>query len=155
MKCCPKSKCLFSVVAVFIFVFGYDVLVHGNLLKEAYEQTASMWRPEADMEKFLPFCILYHFTLAVLISALFCMTSKKSGSCDSAPTEEKKCCPIKRGVCFGTIIGLLLGTLNAAAYIHIPIPASLAISWFFAGLFQGIGAGVVLAIINNKKSCSK
>jgi hypothetical protein len=160
MKNCPKSKCLLSVVAVFVFIFAYDWLVHGVLLKDAYVQTASLWRPIEEMQSLWPLCFVFHGALAILYSALFCMAARKdSSSCDAnvpaAPTEEKKCCPIKKGVCFGTILGLLLGVMNGAAYMHIPIPVSLAVSWFFAGLGQGIGVGILLSLISNKKSCGK
>lgn len=155
MKSCPKSKCLISVVAVFIFIFVYDFLVHGILLEDAYNATANLWRNYDEMQSMMWMCFVMHGVLAFLYTALFCLSCKKSGgSCDSTPkTDEKKCCPIKRGVCFGTILGLILGVMNAGAYLHLPIPESLAISWFFASLVQGVGVGIILSLLNNKKSC--
>ena len=166
MTKCNKSKCLISVIAVFAFMFVYDMIVHGFLLAGAYAATASMWRSEAEMQSLMWMCFVYHGALAFLFAALYKMTCcpyVAGSACEvedaktkskATKTEEKKSCPIKRGVCFGAIVGLILAVTNGSAYMHIPIPASLAISWFFASLFQGVGVGVVLALINNKKGCT-
>lgn len=167
MTKCNKSKCIINVIAVLIFMFSYDMLVHGFLLADAYQATSSLWRSEAEMQELGWMCITYHLAMAVLISALYKMTNcncAKSAACSVEKKPSKKavaescapaCCPIKRGVCFGTIVGLILAVTNGSAYMHIPMPASLAISWFFASLFQGVGVGLILALVNNKKGCHK
>ena len=55
-------------------------------------------------------------------------------------------------MCFGIKIGLLLGIWNAGAYVYLPIPQQLAIAWFFTGLVEGIGAGIILGIVCKGKS---
>lgn len=164
MKNCSKSKCLINVVAVTLFMFFYDMIVHGIVLKGEYEATASLWRPEAEMQELWPFCIVYYVVIAIFASGLFKMTCRAHvdtayctpeglKSAEINPDAQKPC-PIKRGVCFGTMIGMILAATNASAYMHIPVPGSLAISWFFASLIQGIGIGVLLSLINNKKGCT-
>ena len=155
MTKCNKSKCLISVVAVFVFIFAYDFLVHGVLLADAYAATASLWRPQAEMQSMMWMCFVFHGLLAFLFSALY---KKTVCSCDTTAcsTETKGCTkstPLTQGICFGAILGSILGVVNGAAYMHLPIPASLAISWFAAYLGQGIGVGVILSCINSKKSC--
>jgi len=164
MSNCSKSKCIINVIAVALFIFFYDFIVHGILLQDAYAATANLWRPESEMQSMGIYCIVIHLSLAFLYSALYKMSnSNYQASCATEivpkaksknAVEEKKCCPMKRGLCFGTILGLILAVTNASAYMHLPIPASLAISWFLASLFQGVGTGVLLSLINNKKGCT-
>lgn len=154
-KPCMKT-CLISVVAVFAFLFGYDWLVHGQLLKADYEATASLWRSQEEMQKMFVWCIAYHAALAIVLTCWF----KKVRACHAACKTEcsteaaTTCCPIKSGgLCFGMKVGLLLGITHASSYIWLPIPAALAIKWFIASLVQGMGAGVVLGMLCKGKSC--
>ncbi len=74
-------------------------------------------------------------------------------ACINAAGEQSECkiggkhCPIKFGVCFGALIGLLMGVQCAGSYIWMPIPGELAVKWFIGDLVQGIVIGVVLALI--------
>ena len=34
--------------SVFLFIFFYEWIFHGVVLKETYLQTANLWRPESD-----------------------------------------------------------------------------------------------------------
>ena len=62
---------------------------------------------------------------------------------------------MKKSLCFGVILGALLGTLSASAYLWMPISAELAIKWFIAGLAEGIVISAVLSSIccNKKGEC--
>ena len=161
-KPCMKT-CIISFIGVFAFLFGYDWLVHGKLLMADYEATASMWRSQEEMQQFFGWCIAYHAALAAVITCFFkkfrCATSgccaccKCGPDCKCAKESATSCCPIKSGgLCFGIKVGLLLGLAHASSYIWMPIPADLAVKWFFAYLVQGIGAGVVLGMLCKSKS---
>ncbi|MDX2074434.1 MAG: hypothetical protein SFX19_08755 [Alphaproteobacteria bacterium] len=156
-KCCPKT-CIISFIAVFAFLFGYDWLVHGHLLMADYEATASLWRPQEEMQQFFGYCIAYHAALAAVLVCFF----KKFRSCKCGPTCQcnpeaaSSCCPIKSGgLCFGIKVGLLMGLAHASNYIWLAIPGDLAVKWFIAYLVQGAGAGVILGMVCKSKSCSK
>jgi hypothetical protein len=172
-KCSPKT-CIFSFLAVLVFLFGYDWLVHGNLLTADYEATASLWRPAADMQSMWVYCIAYHVALAAVLTCFFKKFRKGFAVChcgpecqcgDNCPCKQavaaaNSCCPIQSGgVCFGVKVGLILALSHATLYILLPIPGALAVKWFVAYLVQGIGAGAVLGIVcgsmdkGNGKSC--
>jgi hypothetical protein len=56
---------------VFLFVFVYEWIFHGVILKEIYQQTANLWRPESDMEFYFIWLTLGQFLLSILFSLFF------------------------------------------------------------------------------------
>lgn len=63
-------KLTLAIVAAFVITFLYDWLVHGKLLMASYKATASMWRPEAQMQAMMHYCIAKHILQAILFSGL-------------------------------------------------------------------------------------
>lgn len=153
MKGC-LGKYLLSALLVFIFLFASEFVINHYILMPIYEETSSLWRSPVDIQHYFPFLILYYAVLALVISALYCKISKaKAEACANNP--DAKCeCPIQRGICFGGLIGILMGSMCAASYIFTPIPAKLAIGWFIARLWDGIGAGIILSLLCHKKKAA-
>jgi len=143
-KCCPKA-CAISFIAVYAFMMLYAFVVHGHLLTAEYEATSSLWRAQADMERLAPLCWILH---AVLAMAFVCLFKKfKAGVVMCRGEALASRCPIKSGgLCFGLKLGIILGVVQAAMYIHMPIPESLAIKWFLSEFFMGLGIGAVLGM---------
>ena len=146
MKQCMKPM-IISTIAVAISLFLTEWLIHGVWLKPLYEQTASLWRPMNEMGMF-PWCIIRLLALGFLFSALYCKCKKSGGEC---ATDGKKECPKKAAMCFGVMLGLLIGTMMASSYLWMPIPGELAIKWFIGGLAQGI----VVSLVLSRVCCSK
>ena len=164
---CPVKGCLgkllCTAVPTFIVLFVAGYLIHHVWLMPIYQATASLWRPMDQMKEMMPLMLLYYAVLSLAISALFCKVKKGKMACIAAAGEEAECkiagkhCPIKCGICFGLVIGTLMGTMCAASYIWMPIPGELAVKWFIGDLLQGIAIGVVLMMICHckKKNCAK
>jgi len=156
---CPIKGCfakwIITSIPVFIFLVVAGYVVHHLWLKPLYEQTASLWRPMDEMKELFPLLLAYYAALSLLITALFCKIKKaKMEACAATGTDCKiggPNCPIKCGVCFGIIVGLLLGVSNAACYIWMPIPSELAIKWLLAWVGEGIGIGIILGLVCHKK----
>lgn len=155
MTKCMNKTCLISVIATSLFLMGYGFVVHEILLKADYMATADMWRTPEEMQTFFPWCMLFPVGIAMVLTCLF--KKFKAGCAAKCPDAAASCCPIKSGgLCFGMKIGLLFGLLMAQSYIWMPIPLDLAVKWFFAGLGQGVGAGIVLGMVcqtTNTTSC--
>lgn len=156
-KECPIKSCLCKLLCltlpVFIFLLAAGYVINHLWLMPVYEQTASVWRPADEMKDMMPWLFAFYAVLAVLISALFCKIKKaKMASCN-APADDAECniggkhCPIKFGICFGGIVGMMLGAMAAANYIWLPIPGTLAVDWFIGWVIQGIGAGVIMSLL--------
>ena len=142
---------LISTVLLAFFLFGSEMLIHGVWLVPLYEQTASLWRPKAEMGLSV-WGILRLLVLAFTYSALYCKCCK--AEMESCGTGDDKSCPKKKGLCFGVILGLLIGTMIASPYLWMPIPAELAIKWFIGGFVQGICVGIMLGCMGQKKECA-
>jgi hypothetical protein len=111
---------LLTVIAGFVFVFGFDFLVHNVLLVETYDQTPQLWRlPE---EMILPWMFSKQFLMVLVSALIFIIPRKDTG--------------LKEDLGFGTLFGLLLALLMSGAYAWMPISLSLALAWgdFFVGL---------------------
>ena len=122
-----------AAVAVFAFMFAFEFFWHGILLHDQYEATKALWRSEQDFEAFFPLAIAVTVVLALLISFIF--------------TRHYESCGLGEGVRFGVMLGLLMGVLQFGIYPYLPIPLGLAVSWFLGATLEGIGIGIVLALI--------
>lgn len=147
---CDTKKWLKTALITFVITFGFDWLVHGKLLMDQYEATASLWRPKEEMEGMMNLCIARHALMALVFSCLYmCWKSKCTMGAVGSPD-----CPYKKSVGFGLKIGLLLGINAAAAYIYMPIPQELAISWLVAETVKWSIAAVALTAICGRCSSS-
>lgn len=156
MTSCPKKHCLVSVIALFVFMYVYEMIVHGHLLMGMYEQTAALWRPQADMAQYAPWFLLRYALLAMVVTCLYkklCHCAP-SAACQTGGEPMKKTCPYQKALCFGMKIGMIMGIMQASAYIYMPIPGSLAVAWFVASMVEGLGFGVILALLCKKKDGS-
>ncbi len=132
--CCPVTgakvwNLMLSTLGCFAFIFAFGYVVHGNLLMPMYLHTKHLWRSAAEMDDYSLFLIATQVVTAFVVSGLY---SKYWGGCG-----------VMRGVRFGLLIGLLMGTMSAAAFAWMPITVELAQAWFIAGIVEGLGLGLI------------
>lgn len=123
------KKIALSVIAVFVAWSVLDFLIHGVILKSAYEATANLWRPMNEMK-------MNVMHIAVLITAFSFawiyvrMISNKS---------------IAAGIKFGLWWGLGAGvSMGYGTYSVMPIPYLMALIWFLGSLLEGAVAGLIV-----------
>lgn len=126
------KRTIFAVVVVFITSSVLDFILHGMLLRSTYDATASLWRPMNEMKMPLMYFVTLVFTLCfVLIYRL--MVGQKS---------------LLSGVKFGVLFGLATGiSMGFGSYSYMPIPLTLAWSWFFGTWIEVIAAGAIVGAI--------
>ncbi|MFQ5865652.1 MAG: hypothetical protein ACE5IW_10520, partial [bacterium] len=125
---------LFASLGVFVVYFVLSIIVHWVLLKGAYEATADVWRPQTEMNAYMP--ILWVTQLVVSFLFVFIYTKGYEGK------------GIMEGVRYGLWIGLLMSIPMAfGSYASLPIPLGLAIRWLVFGLVEFIILGIVAAAI--------
>lgn len=137
---CKKAgiKCLIPVAAVFATMFVFNWVFHGMYMMPDYQATASLWRPEAEMQNLMWVCIVSKLIMAFAITCLFCWVAQ---GCESGG----KC--TKKGAKFGFKIGLLLGAQQFSSYIWLPIQMDMAVKWFVGDVIMGVLIGIVLAYV--------
>jgi hypothetical protein len=125
-----------ALVIGFIFVFVYEMLVHGYCLTNLYTNTQSLWRTQAEMQAFFPVSALNQLIGVFLVGCLLCLF------------KNKHC-----AVLLGIILGLLNGIHQFSMYAYMPIPLELALSWFVSGFFESLILVVLMSFVLWGKSC--
>jgi hypothetical protein len=117
----PK-RLILAIVVVFAGIFASDFAIHGVWLKSDYcnPASAALWRPEAEMQKFMGWLVLGELLAAITATTLW------------ARGFAAKACPLC-AVMFGLFMGLFMQANTLITYAVQPIPGSLAVKWFIAG----------------------
>jgi hypothetical protein len=117
---------------VFIVRSILEFIIHNVLLGPTYEATAALWRPMAEMNMTLMYVVtlLYSAGFVAIYGLLV----------------EPKC--VGRGIKYGAIFGLATGiSMGFGTYAYMPIPGSLAWSWFLASFIEALAAGAIVGAI--------
>ncbi len=122
-----------ATLAVFVFFFLYEWLVHGHLLMGTYLETPKVWRNFSEMQANMHLTILYQLALAAWVTYVFSCIYPEGG--------------IDKGLRLGIYFGVFAGILTASWYLWLPVSSSLAWSWLVSGLGEGLGAGFLLGLI--------
>lgn len=125
---------LIGGVLGFVFVFIYEFLVHGVLLKGLYDSTSSVWRPQEEANMFV--MALSHFLFALAIAFFYPVVG-----------PDKNC---KKAIPFGFGLGLVLAMPQIATYSYLPIPFSISICWALAGFFKAFGTSFIIGKVFHK-----
>jgi hypothetical protein len=133
------KKVLIGWVVVFVAFTAMDFVIHGIILAKAYQETASLWRP--DMES-----LMWVYQVIGLIGSFFFSFIFSKGY------EGKG---IAEGARYGLYIGIWMSTGMAyGTYGMIAIPYSMAIQWFLYGIIEYVIGGIILALIFAKKEAT-
>mgnify|MGYP001175935137 CR=1 FL=1 len=130
------KRFLGAAIVLFGFIFAYEWVVHGMLLTQIYESTASVWRPHEQMVSFFPMNILLIGVVAFWLTFIFTRFYPEGGC--------------GQGIQFGIYVGILSGIQAFAAFFYLPIPAVLAGYWFVASAIECIMGGLLIGLIYKK-----
>ena len=130
------KKIAIGSVAVFAAWFVLDALIHGYLLMDKYKETASLWRPEAEMKQWIMW--LVNAIAAICLVTIYAMFFKDKN--------------IKNGVLYGLLIGIAWGAgMGFGTYAYTPIPYILAQAWFWATVVELTVAGAIMGFLVKDK----
>ena len=125
-----------AIALVFIAWSILDFMIHGVFLQHSYEATASLWRPMEEMNMPLMYLVTLAYTACfVLIYQIF--------------VRDKS---ILTGIWFGALFGLAAGiSMGFGSYSYMPIPLSLAFSWFAGTLVESVVAGAIVGVVMKRR----
>ena len=127
---------ILSIVAIFIAWAILDYVIHGMMLQQTYAATAQLWRPMDEMKVPLMYLVtLAYITCFVLIYAIFIRNKSLFTG-------------VKFGALYGTAAGISMGF---GSFSYMPIPLSLAFSWFAGMLVESVVAGALVGLILKPK----
>jgi hypothetical protein len=122
-------------IVVTLVVAILEMIIHGVILQQVYQETASVWRPESEMQQYGPLMWLGYAAFAPFFVWVY------AHGVD--PREDA----LGQGVRFGLMLGIGLSAMNSLVwYAVLPIPRNLAFAWFLAGVAIYTAAGVAAAL---------
>ena len=130
------KRWLLASAVVFIVISVLEFFIHGFLLSDIYQQTASVWRPQAEAES-----MMWLFWVGYLVFAPFFTLIYVKG-------YETGKSGLGQGLRFGFYVGAMLSVMNSLGwYVVLPIPLALALYWFMAIVVEFTVAGVVAGLV--------
>ena len=133
-----SKRLILAFLAVVVALFATNFLIHGVWLKNTYQETASLWRTDAEMGKRFGWMLLAQG----LFAAMFTMLWAKGFA-----TLRCAGCAVMYGLC----MGLFSPSLNIITYVVSPVPASLVVKWVGAGLVQAVLLGLLAYAVYKPK----
>jgi hypothetical protein len=129
------KRAILAIIAVYVMWSLLDIVIHGLILSSSYQETSQLWRPEGEMKMYLIY-------ITVLILAIaFVTIYARYVSAKSVTT----------GLSYGLIFGLGLGISMAyGSYAVMPIPYSMAFTWFIGTLVEMTLGGLIMGLIIGK-----
>jgi hypothetical protein len=130
------KKLILSTFLVFLSFFGTDCIIHGNILMSAYSETASLWRPQDEMNIGLIQLVNFLISVAICYSYTYFVTNKT----------------LKNTLLYVLTIGFVLGvSAGYMTYATMQITHFIAFIWFVGIIIQKLIAGVILYFIYRNK----
>ncbi len=125
---------LFSGLAVWVFIFAYETVVHGLGLSGFYQAESALFRSPEEGVGFMPILIFGHLMLAAGLVGLVCGFAR-------AETAGK-------AAMIGGFLGLTIGGGSALLnYAAMPLPLSLVGAWSLAALVEFAAAAALGRIV--------
>jgi hypothetical protein len=128
---------ILSAIGAFVFVFLFEFLVHGFLMKDMYDATISVWRPQA--ESSMPVMFLSQFLFALAVAFFYPIVG-----------PDINC---KKAMPFGFGLGLVMAMPAIGTFCYLPIPITISLCWAAAAFFKSLGTALIVAKIFNRWSC--
>lgn len=130
------KRWLLASVAVFVVIFVLEFIIHGVILQGVYQQTASVWRTQADMQRLMWILWVGYLVFAPLFAFIYVKGYEKSKP------------GLGQGFRFGLYVGAMLSVLHGFGwYAILPIPLALAFYWFVAILVESIAMGIAAGLV--------
>ena len=127
---------IIAMIAVLVFIFLAEWVIHGHLLKGIYSETASLWRTDEDMKSKCIWMLLGYFLLAKYFTFIYARGCEKGG--------------VAEGFRYGVLVSLLLVSGCFMWYVILPISMALMWYWVAATVFEMVISGMIVGAIYKK-----
>ncbi|MFQ6104645.1 MAG: hypothetical protein ACE5OP_10175 [Candidatus Glassbacteria bacterium] len=126
------KKTIIATVVVFVVWQILDYIIHGVILMSTYEATSNLWRSQEEMKMGLMWIvgIIAAFVFVSIYARYFAKKDIGTG--------------LKYGIWFGIGTGVSMGY---GSYSVMPIPYSMALTWFLGTVIEMGVAGIITGAI--------
>lgn len=122
-----------AVVAVFVYIFASDFVIHQLILGSKYQAIPSLWRTPEEMKNHFIWMFLGQLLIAKYFTFIFAKGYEGKG--------------IAEGFRFGILAGLFTMGGVFIQYAVYPLPCEIFLAWCGLYLVQSVGAGIVAALV--------
>jgi hypothetical protein len=126
------KKILLAAVAVFVAWEALDFVIHGMILAPTYASQPQLWRPQAEMKMGVMFTAVFIAALAFTALYAHFVRPKALGTA------------VRFGLVWGIGVGVSMGY---GTYAAMPIPYTMALTWFLGTVVQACVAGALVGLI--------
>ena len=119
-----------ALIVAFVFIFFFEFVWHGMLMKSAYMETAALWRTDPDFNSHFSILVLGHAVMAFAFTGLY--VSKVSRQ--SAGT----------GFGYGIVFGIFCIGIDLIRFAVEPLTAKILWMWIAGSL---IGFAIMGALV--------
>ena len=126
------KKVLLAAIAVFVVWEALDVVIHGMILAPTYASLPQLLRPQAEMKMGVMFAAVFIGALAFTALYAYFVRPKALGTA------------VRFGLVWGIGVGISMGY---GTYATMPIPYSMALTWFLGTVVQACIAGALVGLI--------
>ena len=128
------KKFFFAFIAAFAFVFLYEWLFHGILMKGSYSEIPTLWRPEAEFQRYFPLLVFGQIIFVFFFILIFVRGFGSGGG-------------VGGGFRYGALIGLLGVGANLIQYAVQPLTTHILLCWAISGIIEFAIAGAIVGAI--------
>src|ERR1044072_9063529 len=111
-----------ALIVAFVFIFFFGFVWHGVLMKPAYLETSTLWRPDSDFQSHFWILILGHLVIAFAFTGLYI---SKVGVNN-----------VGVGMGYGTVIGILCCGVNLIRFATEPLTGKILGMWIVGDLLM-------------------
>lgn len=131
------KRSFLAMLLIFVVWTILDFILHGVILRDTYVATANLWRMPEEMKRAtMALVMLLHAVLFVAMYAA--LVDRKSP---------------RRGLLYGLLFGATIGLgMGFGTWCVMPIPASLAWTWFLGTTVEATVAGALVGAIVRPKA---
>lgn len=135
------KKIILASIAVFVGWVVLDFVIHVVILRGAYEQTSTLWRPEGEMKTTLMYIVSLISAVGFVLLYAWFVSGKSTMT----------------GLKFGLLLGVIWGiSMGYGSYSVMPITYGTALTWFLGTIvemgFAGWMTGLVFKVGETAKA---
>lgn len=126
-----------TAAVMFIWTFASNMAIHGWWLGDAYNASASLWRSQDEMQRFMGWMWSGQFLTATFFSFIFTKGYEGKGWTEGAR--------------YGFLMGLFTASQTFMTFAVTPLPKRIFWAWICAAMIQSVCGGIIASWTYKKR----
>jgi hypothetical protein len=127
-----------ALIVAFLFIFFFGFLWHGILMKDAYMETAALWRTDPDFQRHFWILLLGHAVLAFAFTGLYVSRVGQQS--------------VGTGLGYGIVFGMFCAGIDLIRFAVEPLTTKILGMWIAASIISFAIMGALVGAIYRPKA---